>query len=86
MWLTLKIQLLHSLGKYLQNFQTMELKFRAAGGRKVVLRGMANGTPKMISAKHLERIFRHGDVAWITKCLITSKESSDSREHYHVDI
>jgi hypothetical protein len=55
----LGVQWLYSLGKHSQNYQTMELEFRAADGKKVVLRGMANGTPKIVSAKQMESIFRH---------------------------
>jgi hypothetical protein len=31
--------------------------------KKVVLRGMSNGGPKIVSTKRMEAIFRHGDVA-----------------------
>jgi hypothetical protein len=42
-------------------------------------------TPAM-SAKRMERIFRHGDVAYAVECLITTKRDSDGREQYHPEI
>ena len=64
----LGVQWLQSLGKYSQNFQTMELKFRDADGRRVVLRGMASKAPKIVSARRMESIFRHDDIVWAAEC------------------
>jgi hypothetical protein len=47
-----------TLGKITTNYQTFEMEFRDHDGKKVVLRGM--------SSKRVERIFRHGDVAYAT--------------------
>lgn len=82
----LGIQWLHSLGKCSQNFQTMELKFRAVDGKKVVLWGMENGALKIVSSKRMESIFRHEDVAWAEKCLITTKDTPDRDQPYDIDI
>jgi hypothetical protein len=56
----LGVQWLVSLGKHYVNYQAMELEFRAADGRKVVLRGMTSGAPRIVSAQWMESIFRHG--------------------------
>ena len=82
----LGVQWLQSLGKYSQNFQTMELKFRDADGRRVVLRGMASKAPKIVSARRMESIFRHDDIVWAAECVITPKESTDSGQPVHIDI
>jgi hypothetical protein len=34
----------------------------------------------------MDVIFRHGDVAYATKCLITMQKSSQECQHYDVDI
>jgi hypothetical protein len=82
----LGVQWLISLGKHSLNYQTMELEFKTVDGKRVVLRGMSNGAPKVVSTKQMEGIFRHRDVACATECMITSKKSSDSSQPYHVDI
>jgi hypothetical protein len=60
------------LGKYLVDYKTMELEFRETYGRKVVLRGMANDSPRIVLTKWIKGIFRHGDVVYAAECLITS--------------
>lgn len=64
----------------------MELKFRAVDGRRVVLRGMTTRPPKVVSSKCMESIFWHGDIAWVAECLITTEETPDSDQPYHIDI
>jgi hypothetical protein len=44
----LGVQWLVSLGKHYVDYQAMELEFRAANGRKVVLRGMTSGAPRIV--------------------------------------
>jgi hypothetical protein len=68
----LGVQWLASLGKHYVDYQAMELEFRATDGRKVVLRGMSSGAPRIVSAKWMEGIFRHGDVACAAECLVTT--------------
>jgi hypothetical protein len=64
----------------------MEMEFKEADGRKVVLRGMSNDAPRIISAKWMEGIFQHGDVAYAVECLVTTEKPSGSSHQYHVDI
>jgi hypothetical protein len=40
--------------------------FRDYEGKRIVLRGMSTRAPKIVSAKRMERIFRHGEVAYTT--------------------
>jgi hypothetical protein len=56
-----------TLGKITTNYQTLEMGFRDHDGKKVVLRGMSTGAPRTVSAKRMERIFRHGEVAYVVR-------------------
>jgi hypothetical protein len=47
---------------------------------------MSTRVPRIMSNKHMEAIFRHGDVACATECLITMQKPSQDHQHYHVDI
>jgi hypothetical protein len=40
------------------NYQVMEMKFDTTNNKKVILRGMSNGGPKIVSNKSMEAIFR----------------------------
>jgi hypothetical protein len=77
---------LHSLREITMNYQIMEMKFNTANDKKVVLRGMSNGGPKIVSTKSMEAIFRHRDVACAVECLITAQENAEGRKHHHGDI
>jgi hypothetical protein len=72
----LGVQWMITLGKITTNYQTLEMVFRDQDGKKVVLRGMSMGEPRTVSAKRMERIFRHGEVAYATECLITTQKDS----------
>jgi hypothetical protein len=52
----------------------------------VILRCMSLGEPRIMSNKHMEAIFRHGDVACPVECLITMQKPSQDCQHCHVDI
>ena len=60
----LGVQWMITLGKITTNYQTLEMGFRDQDGKKVVLRGISTGAPRTVSAKRMERIFRHGEVAY----------------------
>jgi hypothetical protein len=64
----------------------MDLVFKATDGKKVVLRGMSNDAPRIVSTKQMEGIFRHGDVTYATKCLIMTEKPSNNNHQYHIDI
>jgi hypothetical protein len=78
----LGVQWMYSLGKISTNYQTLTMSFKDANGTKVVLRGMSIGAPRTVSAKRMERIFRHGDVAYVVECLITTQKESYGRQKY----
>jgi hypothetical protein len=82
----LGVQWMITLRKITTNYQTLEMGFRDQDGTKVVLRGMSTGAPKTVLAKRMERIFRHGEVAYAAKCLITTQKDSEGRQQYHTEI
>jgi hypothetical protein len=55
----LRVQWLITLGKINTNYQTLEMGFRDSDGKGIVLRGMSIGAPRKVSAKRMERIFKH---------------------------
>jgi hypothetical protein len=61
------------------------MRFRDHDGKKV-LRSMLTGAPKTVSAKRMERIFRHEELAYAAECLITMWKDSEGRQHYHTEI
>jgi hypothetical protein len=75
-----------TMGKITTNYQSLEMGFRDQDGKKVVLRGMSIRAPMTISSKRMERIFRHGEVAYDAKCLITTQKDSEGRQQYHTEI
>jgi len=65
-----------TLGKITTNYQTLEMGFRDSDGKRVVMRGMSTRAPRTVSAKRMDRIFRHWDVAYATECLVTTQKDS----------
>jgi hypothetical protein len=82
----LGVQWLITLGKISTNYQTLEMGFRDNDGKKVVLMGMWTGAPKTVSTKRMERIFRHGEVAYAAECVITTQRDLGSQQQYRTEI
>jgi hypothetical protein len=82
----LGVQWLYSLGEIGFNYQTLKMSFKDTNGSRVVWRGMSTGAPRTVSTKRMERIFRHGDVAYVAESLITTRRDSNGRQHYHLEI
>jgi hypothetical protein len=72
--------------KITTNYQTLEMGFRDSDGKKVFLRGMSTGEPRKVSAKRMERIFRHGEATFIAECLITMQKDSEGQHQYQTEI
>lgn len=49
-------------------------------GQEVTLKGLPNGSPKVVSYKGMERIFRHGKGKWDAQCMILDKTSSQGKK------
>jgi len=79
----LGVQWMITLGKITTNYQTVEMGFRDQDGKQVVLRGMSTGAPRIVSSKRMERIFRHGEVAYVAEFLITTQKDLEGRQQYH---
>jgi hypothetical protein len=60
--------------------------FRDQDRKKVVLIRMSTREPRKVSTKRTKRIFRHGEVAYVAKCLITTQKDSEGRQQYHTKI
>ena len=74
------------MGEFGFNYQMLTMSFRDTSGSRVVLRGMSTGAPRAVLAKRMERIFRHGDVAYAAECLITMKKNSEGIKNYNPHI
>jgi hypothetical protein len=74
------------LGKITNNYQTLEMGFKDHDKRKVVLRSMSTGAPRIVLSKRMERIFRNGEVAYATECLIIMRKDLEGRQQYHTEI
>ncbi|XP_059068636.1 uncharacterized protein LOC131859112 [Cryptomeria japonica] len=81
----LGIQWMETLGEYTQSFKRLEFSFKI-DDKKVVLRGMSNDGPRIVSARRMEAIFRHGDVAWSAQCLISNKVLGFESKSYQDDL
>ena len=44
------------------------------------MRGVTNGGPQVVSARRMESIFRHEDVAYAAECKITSQKTPNSNK------
>lgn len=65
------------------DYQEMENEFKALNGNEVVLGGMTNASPQVVSAKRMEAIFSNGEVAYVAKCVITSQKTPNSNNPQH---
>lgn len=54
--------------------------------RKVAFRRLSDEAPRVVSAKRMESILRHGVIAWTTQCLVPSKSLSNKPKYYHDDL
>jgi hypothetical protein len=62
----LGVQWLSALGPITTNYKTMEMSFTEETGKKVVLRNMTGNTPRVVTTKRMEAIFRREDIAYAT--------------------
>jgi hypothetical protein len=45
------------------NYRDMMMEFQDKGGKKVILRFISIGSPRIVYNQHMEALFRHEDVA-----------------------
>lgn len=83
--LVLGVQWLHSIRGYYLNHQTMEFKFHS-NWKEVLLRGLSNGAPKVVTAKRMERNFQRGKVAWVVGVIIHPISSPNNQGNFHFEI
>jgi hypothetical protein len=82
----LGVQWLSTLGPITTNYKTMEMSFNSEEGKKVTLKGMTENSPKVVSTKRMEAIFRHGDVAYATECLVVTQSTQEKHHSYSGDM
>lgn len=52
-------------------------------GRNVVLRGISNGGPLVVSFKCMERLFGHDQVDWAAECIVMFIVTKEEKHSYH---
>jgi hypothetical protein len=67
----LGVQWLSMLGPFTTNYKTMEMYFMEESGKTVVLRGMTGNTPRVVTTKRMEAIFRREDIVYAIECKIS---------------
>jgi hypothetical protein len=55
-----------TLGKITTNYQTLAMGFKESYRKRFVMRGMSTGAHRIVLTKKMERIFIHGEVAYVT--------------------
>jgi hypothetical protein len=82
----LGVQWLSTLGKITTNYKTMEMSFTTKDGKKMVLRGMPCNTPRVVTTKRMEAIFRREDIVYEKKCKILVRVDKKGETHYSPEI
>ena len=59
----LGLEWLESIEPYVQDFRQMQLEFMV-NGKKTILKEMADGGPRLVSARKMEALIKHGHVDW----------------------
>jgi hypothetical protein len=67
----LRVQWLSTLGPITTNYKTMEMSFTEENGKKVVLRGMTGNTPRVVTKKLMEAIFKREETVYTSECKIS---------------
>jgi hypothetical protein len=62
----LGVQWLSTLGPITTNYKNMEISFIEENGKKVILIGMTGNTPRVVTEKRMEAIFRGEYILYAT--------------------
>jgi hypothetical protein len=81
----LGVQWISTLGPINTNYKTMEMSFNIEEGKRVMLEGMAGGTPRVVTSKKMHVIFWREEIVYVVECFIM--DTNDGRnKQYHPDI
>jgi hypothetical protein len=75
-----------NVGEHTSNYKVMTMKFFTPGSKQVVLRGMSNNTPMVVSNKRMEATFKRRDITYAAECFITEQVDAQGQQHHHADI
>jgi len=64
----------------------MDMSLNYEEGKRVILKGMTKKSPRVGSTKCMEAIFRHGDLAYATECLVVTQNIQEKNHSYSHDI
>jgi hypothetical protein len=64
----------------------MEISFTKENGKKVVLGGMTCNTPRVVTSKCMEAIFRREDIIYAIECKISVRVDKKGETHYSPEI
>jgi hypothetical protein len=82
----LGVQCLNTLGPITTNYKTMEMSFNGENGKRVTLKGMSGNSPRFVTTKCMEAIFKREDIVYATKCLIPVQVDKEGHPKYSHDI
>ena len=63
--MVLGVQWMYSIREHSVNYDILQISFKDAKGKLVVLKGMNTYPSWVISMKSMRSVMRHGDIEWI---------------------
>jgi hypothetical protein len=75
---------IYSLRCFMFDLPNLTIHFQH-NGKEITLRGLPNGSPKVISCKRMERIFKCEQGKWATQCMILDKSTTQDKA-IHINI
>ena len=63
--MVLGVQWMYSIGEHSVNYDILQISFKDAEGKLVVLKGMNTYPNWVISVKSMRSVMRHGDIEWV---------------------
>ena len=74
--MVLGVQWMYSIGEHSVNYYILQISFKDAEGKLVVLTGMNTYPSWVISVKSMRSVIRHGDIEWVTEFQISTDRTT----------